>query len=232
MKRVLAVMFFGMVMVLSSAAFADREGCGCGMMGGGMTEHRGMMEHHGMMGGERREHGGMMGEMMEEHHHMMQMMMTTLGLDEKQKETIKGIKHRTMKEMIRKKADIKIAEIELKELMGKDPVDMKAVEAKMKQVEGLRTDMHMTFIKAREEVNGQLTAEQKKKMKEMMERHRTMGGTGCGMEHHMGGMKGGMCGDMGKGMMGGMCGGDCKCGHMEHHEGMEEGGTPTMEHKH
>jgi hypothetical protein len=51
------------------------------------------------------------------------------------------------------------------------------------------------------------------------------------MEHHEG-MKGGMCGDMGKGMMGGMCGGDCKCGCMKEHEGKPEGAMPMMEHKH
>jgi len=253
MKRFLVVLFFGVTMVFSGAAFADPEMCGCGKMGkmeGGMMEHRGMMEHGGM-----REHGGMMGEMMDDHHRMMQMMMTSLGLDEKQKEAIRAIKHRGMKEMIRKKADMEVAEIELKELLGKDPMDMKAVEAKMKQIEGLRTDMHMMFIKAREEVKAQLTPDQKKKMKEMMERHHMMGGmkggmcgdagkgmmehsgmcggeSKCGhMEHHEG-MKGGMWGDMGKGMRGGMCGGDCKCGCMKEHEGKPEGAMPMMEHKH
>ena len=183
MKRFLVVFFFGLTMVISGTAFAGAGMCGCDQMekmDGGMMKHEGMMEHYGMMGH------------MEDHHQMMHMMMTSLGLDEMQKEAIEGIHHRVMREMIRKKADKEIAHMEMKELMDKDPMDMRAVEAKMKQIGDMRTDMQMTMLKAKEEGMSKLTPDQKKKMKEMMAKHH------------------------GKGMKG-----DGRCGCMEHHEGKD-----------
>ena len=67
--------------------------------------------------------------------HLMWEHLMGLGLDEKQREAIKEIKSRVIKEAIRKRADEHIAGIELKDLLDKDPVDMKAVEAKLKQIE-------------------------------------------------------------------------------------------------
>jgi len=208
MKRFWIVFFFGLTMVISSTAFADAEMCGCGQMGkmdSGMMKHDGMMEHDGMMGH------------IHDHHQMMHMMMTSLGLDEMQKETIKGIHHHVRIEMIRKKADKEIAHMEMKELMDKDPMDMKAIEAKIKQIGDMRTNMLMTVLKAKEEVMLKLRPDQKKKMKEMMAKHHNIMGA--------------MGGHMGKGMKG-----DDKCGCMkhqgcmEHHEGRDAGANPSMEH--
>jgi Spy/CpxP family protein refolding chaperone len=69
--------------------------------------------------------------------------------------------------MIRKKADLKIARLELRELLHKEPVDMNAVEAQAKKTEGLRTAMLLDAIKAREEVKSKLTPEQRKKLREL-----------------------------------------------------------------
>jgi Spy/CpxP family protein refolding chaperone len=210
MKRFWVVFFFGLTMVISGTAFADAGMCGCGQMG---KMDRGMMKHEGMM-----EHDGLMGHM-GDHQQMMRMMMTSLGLDEMQKEAIKGIHHRVMIEMIRKKADKEIAHMEMKELKDKDPMDMKAVEAKVKQIGDMRTDMQLTVLKAKEEVMSKLTPDQKKKMKEMM------------AEHHN--IMGAMGGHMGKGMKGdGMCGCMEHQGCMKHHEGKDEGANPSMEHNH
>ncbi len=63
---------------------------------------------------------------------------------------------------------MRIAHIELKDLLAKDPMDMKAVEAKVKQSEALRTEMHLSHLKAMEEVKASLTPEQKKKFREMV----------------------------------------------------------------
>jgi len=92
-----------------------------------------------------------------------------LGLDEKQREAIKEIKSRVIKEAIRKSADERIAGIELKDLLDKDPVDIKAVEAKIKQIETLKTEMHLSLIMAIEEVKSRLTPEQRKKFQEILE---------------------------------------------------------------
>ncbi len=140
-------------------------GCGmmspmaCGMMGGRMGA--GMMGR-GMMG------GGMMRGMMGEHRAMMHMCMQHLGLDDKQKQEISAIRSSAMKGMIRKRADMQIARLELMDLLSREPVDMKAVEAKLKQIEGLRTDIHLDMIRMKEDIRSKLTPEQLKKMKDMM----------------------------------------------------------------
>ncbi|MFA4918794.1 MAG: periplasmic heavy metal sensor [Thermodesulfovibrionales bacterium] len=92
-----------------------------------------------------------------------------LGLDEQQREAIKEIKSKVIKEAIRKRADERIAGVELKELLDKDPVDMKAVEAKLKQIETLKTEMYLSLITATEEVKSKLAPEQRKKFREMQE---------------------------------------------------------------
>lgn len=123
------------------------------------------MRHDGM---------GIMEGMPEAEHPVWQHLMS-LGLDEKQREAIKEIKSKVMKEMIKKNADGHIAEIELIDLLDKDIVDMKAVEAKLKQIETLKTEMHLSLIRAIEETKSKLTSEQRKKFKEMREIDTDMG---------------------------------------------------------
>jgi Spy/CpxP family protein refolding chaperone len=93
----------------------------------------------------------------------------SLSLDEQQKTLIGELKSRMMKETIRRTADLRIVQIELKDLLSQDPVDMKAVEAKVKQLEMMRTEMHLSHIKAMEECKTKLTPEQRKKLREMIE---------------------------------------------------------------
>jgi Spy/CpxP family protein refolding chaperone len=68
----------------------------------------------------------------------MRMMISNLGLDEKQKAEFRAIHITMKKERIQKNAQISIAELELRELLDNDPVDTKAAEAKIKQIESLR----------------------------------------------------------------------------------------------
>ncbi len=163
---------------MMSGGMAD---CGCGMMqcgkGTGTMPGCGMMQGRGMMG-----RGMMRGEMMGGHQRMMHMCMQHLGLNAEQKEEIEGIRMATMKEVIHKKADMQIARLELRDLLSKDQVDMKAVEAKVKQIEGLRADIHLALIKAKEEVKSKLTPDQRKKMMDMMGNSPMMGDTDEEME--------------------------------------------------
>lgn len=99
-----------------------------------------------------------------------------LGLDEKQKEAIKKIESREAKDIIKKRADIRIADIELRDILDKDPVDINAVEAKLKKISLLMTDMRLSEIKAIEEIKTKLTPEQIKSFKEMLEIGHGMGG--------------------------------------------------------
>jgi len=108
------------------------------------------------------------GQMMEAEHHMSQHLMG-LNLDEQQRTLIGEIKSRMMKETIQRNADMRIVHIDLRDLLSKDPVDMKAVEAKVKQLEMMRTEMHLSHIKAMEDIKTKLTPEQRKKFREMFE---------------------------------------------------------------
>lgn len=87
----------------------------------------------------------------------------TLGLDEKQMGAVQSIHFRTRKDMIRMKADVQVARVELREILSKDPVDLKAAEAAVKKIEGIQSEMKLTHIKVREEIKSNLTPEQRKK---------------------------------------------------------------------
>jgi Spy/CpxP family protein refolding chaperone len=170
MRKSLFSMFLGFIFVsaLTLNAYAQM----CGSMGGsGSCMQGGMMMGMGCM-----QAGGMM---MDDDHPMWKHLVG-LGLDEKQKEAIKALQTKTMKEMIRKKADAQIADIDLKNLLDKDPVDMKAVEATVKKSESFKTAMFLAHISAREELKSILTPDQRKRLKEMP-------ATGHGPECMMGG---------------------------------------------
>lgn len=150
MRRLSVGLLLGVMFLVFGAfnSYAD-EMCGCmGKMGEGMHAMEGM-KHRGMWG------------------HLKD-----LGLDDTQKETIKEIGSRVAKDTIRQKADIQVARIELRDILHKDPVDMKAAEAKLKQLEALRTDLHLSHIKTMEEVKAKLTPEQRKKFMENLKKRK------------------------------------------------------------
>ena len=99
-----------------------------------------------------------------------------LGLDDNQTEQVKPTLYKLQKDMIRKRADIEVAEVELEEILGKVPVDMKAVEAKVKQIASLKADAALLHIQGIEALKAKLTPEQKKKLTEMMQSKGMEGG--------------------------------------------------------
>lgn len=110
---------------------------------------------------------GMDGQMMGEEHHMAKHL-KALNLDEQQKTAIAELKSKTMKETITKTAEMHIVQIELHDLLNLDPVDMKAVEEKVKALEAMHTGMCLAHIKAMEECKAKMTPEQRKKLKELV----------------------------------------------------------------
>jgi Spy/CpxP family protein refolding chaperone len=135
----------------------DGPGMGHGKMEGCCMGGHGMMGDHGMMGG----------RMMEAEHHLARLL-EGLALDDQQKKVIGEIKSSMKKDTIRKMADISIARIELRELILQDPLEMKAVEAKVRQLESLRAEMHLAHIKAMENIKTKLTPDQRKKLMNMI----------------------------------------------------------------
>ena len=88
-----------------------------------------------------------------------------LNLDEKQKEAIREIENSAVKELIRKKADEQIAEIELRDFLDEDTVDLKAVEAKLKQIGIIKTESRLIIIKSVEKMKEKLTLTQRAMLK-------------------------------------------------------------------
>ena len=94
---------------------------------------------------------------------------SALGLDDNQSTEVKAILLKLQKDMIQKRTDIQVAEIELREVIEKDSVDVKAAETRLKQIASLKTDAAMMHILGIEDVKAKLTPEQKKKLSEMMQ---------------------------------------------------------------
>ena len=141
-----------------------QQGCGM-MMGMDMGMHR-----RGMMTGE--------------DHSFLERVMG-LGLDEKQKDAVNAVHSKTKKEMIKKQAEWQITHIDLKDLLAKDAVDMKAVEALAKKCESLRTDMFLSHVKMHEEIKTLLTVEQKKNLKEPVDAGHDGDCKDCSMMNNM-----------------------------------------------
>jgi Spy/CpxP family protein refolding chaperone len=130
------------------------------------------------------------------------MLKAELGLSDEQVKQLTQIFSQTMKARIKQGSDLHIAELELGELLEADPVDMGQVEGKLKAIEGLRTTLRLSLIKAHEQAKGVLTPEQRQKLEGLHDRLPGMMGPGMmGMMERMGeGGQGGM-GIMGPQMM-------------------------------
>ncbi|HEY7253523.1 MAG TPA: hypothetical protein VIG37_23700, partial [Methylomirabilota bacterium] len=64
-----------------------------------------------------------------------------LGLSSGQVETLEGLRAKFQKEAIRAEADLRVAEMDLSQLLSKEPADMTAVEAKIREIEKRRADL-------------------------------------------------------------------------------------------
>jgi len=174
MKRVLGGLLLCFMVLVFASRYSYADTCGPCAGSGRDSQAAGMpmmapMGHHG-------------GDMMRRGHHLWRALMS-LGLDEKQKEAIREIRSRMMKDTIKKKADLAVARIDLRDILHKDQVDMNAAETTLKKMASLQTDLRLSHIKAMEEIKTKLTPEQRKQFKEMRE----MGRTAKGMMH--GGMR-------------------------------------------
>ncbi len=163
----------------------------------------------GMMGGGRQGMAAGMG--MPQPSQLVRMLKAELGLSDEQAKQLTQIFSQATKAGIKQRADIRIAELELRELLEADPVDMGQVEGKLKAIEGLRTTLRLSLIKAHEQAKGVLTPEQRQKLEGLHDRLAGMMSPGMmGMMEMMGeGGAGGMggMGMMGPQMMRGMMGG-------------------------
>jgi Spy/CpxP family protein refolding chaperone len=132
---------------------------------------------------------------------LVRMLKAELGLSDEQAKQLKEIFSQSTKAGIKQRADLRIAEIDLQELLEADPVDMAQVEGKLKGIEGLRTTLRLSLIKAHEQAKGILTPEQRQKLERLHDRLPGMMSPGMmSMMEMMG--EGGSGGMGGMGMMG------------------------------
>ncbi len=161
MKRLLIGMLsIGLLLAMvTQYSYAQMCGAGHGPDGGFRQGQMPMMGRGG--------HDGM-GMMKREHH--FEKMIAALGLDEKQTEAVRAIRSRVAKETVRKRADLQVARIDLRDLMAKDQVDLATADALVKKMAGLQAEIRIAHIKSMQEVKGVLTPEQRKKFKELRAR--------------------------------------------------------------
>ena len=124
-----------------------------------------MMEH-GQGHGQMMEMGNMdkMGDMMDsciEHADKM-------GLSDDQLAKMKPLHRGMQKKQARFKADLKIAEIELMEIMEVKDFDLEMANSAVKKIAGIKTAHHLDMLKAMKEMRTMLTDDQFKSMKKMM----------------------------------------------------------------
>ncbi len=91
-----------------------------------------------------------------------------MGLTDDQLMKMKPIHSEMQKKQVRFKADLKIAEIELMEIMEVKDIDIEKASYAVKKIAEIKTTYHLEMLKAMKEMRAILTDEQFKKMKKTM----------------------------------------------------------------
>ena len=172
-----------MVAVLASAlppgwnqiASADE---GCGGPGRMRLERMlpDMMRCMGMRGDWGYGRGGHQGPLIS----MMLHQKEQLGLTADQERSLRELRTNFEKEGIRRTSEIDVAELELKEMLEQEKVDLINVEASTKKIALLRADLRLARIKTIEAGKALLTPEQQRKLERLSHDSR-MGEPGKGM---------------------------------------------------
>lgn len=91
-----------------------------------------------------------------------------IGLSDEQLMKIKPAHNEMKKKQIRFNADVKIAELELAEIMDVKDFDLEKAGAAVKKIAEIKTAKNLEMLKAMKEIRSTLTDEQFKKMQKMM----------------------------------------------------------------
>ncbi|NTV14466.1 MAG: hypothetical protein HGA96_11145 [Desulfobulbaceae bacterium] len=110
-------------------------------------------------------------------------MVEMLELNAEQSKAVEAIHFAHHKEVIRKEADIEVAEVELQEIMAKNTVNLEEAETQIRAIAVLRADLEVMHLKTKEAVKAKLSPKQLEKMKMHLaaareERLADMGGMG------------------------------------------------------
>jgi len=107
-----------------------------------------------------------------------------LGLTAQQVDSLRKLGMDSRRAEIRRSADRQVAQLDLMSLRFSDPMDMGKVEAKVREIEKLKGDDTIARIRTADAAKGQLTPEQKEKLKGLsaarMQHQRRSSGEGGG----------------------------------------------------
>ena len=106
-----------------------------------------------------------------------------IGLSEEQKKKITPLHQEMQKKQIRFQADLKIAHLEMKEIMEPKDFDLEKATAAAKKTEEMKTAYHVEMLKSMKEVRSVFTEEQYKKLRAMMHMNMEAGKPAKGMKH-------------------------------------------------
>lgn len=96
-----------------------------------------------------------------------------IGLSDEQTKKITPLHNEMQKKQIRFQADLKIAQLEMKEIMEPKDFDIEKAKAAVKKTEDIKSAHHLEMLKAMKEVRSIFTEEQYKKLRALM--HPDMG---------------------------------------------------------
>ncbi|MEK7853423.1 MAG: hypothetical protein AAB272_00610 [candidate division NC10 bacterium] len=189
MRHAVARLLLVALALLAAPAPAHQGPGEGGMMGGGMMGE-GMM---GGMGGDREP--GHEGPLLS----FMLNMKDQLGLSLQQVQTLRDLRVAFEKGTIQRGAEIRVAEVDLREALAQERVDLARAETLIRKIAGLRAELRLARVRTLEKGKGVLTPGQLEKFREAGHEMTRGGMGGRGM---MGGPGGMGSGQMGPGMMG------------------------------
>jgi hypothetical protein len=91
-----------------------------------------------------------------------------LDLSADQVKNLERLRKDFEKQSIRKEADIRVAKLDLQTLLDAQPVDMKNVEAQVREIEHLRADLQFARIRTAQKAKEQLSLAQRQKLDELL----------------------------------------------------------------
>ncbi len=170
------------------------QGCGKGMQGmaGGCPMH-GMMKNcpmmescpmHKGMQGMMKGMGPMQGMMKGRRYAIMyKELLDNLDLTEEQRAKVRTLMLNYQKRSIKLDADIKIAELDLRELLAEDPVNLEKVRAKIYEIASNEAELRFFRYSSLEELKKILDEEQRKRLKSFYDKETGSGMGAPGVSH-------------------------------------------------
>ncbi|MBI2878424.1 MAG: Spy/CpxP family protein refolding chaperone [Candidatus Rokubacteria bacterium] len=91
-----------------------------------------------------------------------------LKLTPEQVQALEGLRADFQREAIRREADLRVAELDLRALLQVEPADLARVEAKVREIAQLQADLRVARIRVIEQGKAQLTPEQRTTLKTLL----------------------------------------------------------------